>query len=98
MTIIIIGYRSSQFHHNPDAVKTDAPPKVVWDVIRAFAKITPPVGIIIIIIIIIIYYLLLSLSSTLSGSSHKKTSEAAKAILQKELTREIGNNNQNIKY
>ena len=44
MTIIIIGYRSSQFHHNPDAVKTDAPPKVVWDVIRAFAKITPPVG------------------------------------------------------
>jgi len=95
MTIIIIGYRSSQFHHNPDAVKTDAPPKVVWDVIRAFAKITPPVGI---IIIIIIYYLLLSLSSTLSGSSHKKTSEAAKAILQKELTREIGNNNQNIKY
>ena len=61
-----LGYRSSQFHHNPDAVKTDAPPKVVWDVIRALAKITPPLG-----------------------SSRKKTSEAAKAILQKELTTEI---------
>lgn len=37
------GYRYSQFHHDPHAVKTDAPNAVVWDIIRAHAKAHPPV-------------------------------------------------------
>eukprot|EP01039_Chlorochromonas_danica_P003441 gene3441-3769_t len=37
------GYRHSQFHHDPYALKTDAPSKVVWDIIRSYAKIHPPV-------------------------------------------------------
>lgn len=32
------GYRVSQFHHDPSAVKTDAPQSFVWDVIRALHK------------------------------------------------------------
>ncbi len=38
------GYRFSQFHHEPSSVKTDAPPKVVWDIMRAYCKLHPPEG------------------------------------------------------
>lgn len=38
------GYRFSYFHHEPGAIKTDAPPAVVWDIMRAWAKIRPPTG------------------------------------------------------
>ena len=32
------GYRVSSTHANPLGVKTDAPPEIVWDVMRAWAK------------------------------------------------------------
>jgi len=32
------GFRCSQTHREPDAVKTDAPPRVVWDIMRAWCK------------------------------------------------------------
>ena len=32
------GYRSSQSHRDPDAIKTDAPPRVLWDVFRCWVK------------------------------------------------------------
>lgn len=32
------GYRSSQSHRDPDAIKTDAPPRVVWDMMRSWIK------------------------------------------------------------
>jgi len=38
------GYRTSKFHHTPSAIKTDAPPDVVWDVMRAYCKKNPPLG------------------------------------------------------
>lgn len=39
------GYRASHFHHDPEAIKTDAPPTVVWDIMRAYCKqINPPKG------------------------------------------------------
>ena len=38
------GYRFSHFHHEPMALKTDAPPKVVWDILRAWCKLHPPGG------------------------------------------------------
>ena len=38
------GYRTSKFHHTPSAIKTDAPPDVVWDVMRAYCKKYPPLG------------------------------------------------------
>ena len=38
------GYRVSQAHHEPNAIKTDAPPQVVWDIIRSHCKIHPPAG------------------------------------------------------
>jgi tRNA (guanine26-N2/guanine27-N2)-dimethyltransferase len=39
------GYRFSQAHHEATAVKTDAPPKVVWDIMRCYARdISPPLG------------------------------------------------------
>jgi len=38
------GYRYSQFHHEPTSIKTDAPPQVMWDIIRAFCKEIPPEG------------------------------------------------------
>lgn len=31
-------YRTSQHHRDPDAIKTDAPPRVVWDVMRCWVK------------------------------------------------------------
>jgi len=36
------GYRSSAYHKEPEAIKTDAPPEVVWDVIREWCKSHPP--------------------------------------------------------
>ena len=38
------GYRFSHFHHEPNALKTDAPPSVVWDILRAWCKLHPPAG------------------------------------------------------
>ena len=36
------GYQVSGYHKEPQAIKTNAPNSVVWDVIRAAAKKTPP--------------------------------------------------------
>lgn len=36
------GYKVSGFHKEPEALKTDAPSQVVWDVIRAWVKEHPP--------------------------------------------------------
>ncbi|KAL7470785.1 hypothetical protein ACHAXS_011067 [Conticribra weissflogii] len=36
------GYRSSAYHKEPQAVKTDAPNHVVWDIVRAWCKEHPP--------------------------------------------------------
>lgn len=30
------GYRCSQSHRDPDAIKTDAPPRIVWDIMRCW--------------------------------------------------------------
>ncbi|KAH3765412.1 tRNA methyltransferase, Trm1, S-adenosyl-L-methionine-dependent methyltransferase [Pelomyxa schiedti] len=32
-----LGYHTSQFHNDPDALKTDAPSEVVWDMMRRWA-------------------------------------------------------------
>lgn len=42
--LINAGYRVSQFHREPLAVKTDAPDNIVWDVVRYFATKNPPSG------------------------------------------------------
>ena len=39
------GYECSQFHHEPDCVKTNAPDHVVWDVMRELSKQRPVPGI-----------------------------------------------------
>lgn len=39
--LVNAGYRVSQFHHEPLAIKTDAPDHVVWDMMRAHCKIHP---------------------------------------------------------
>ena len=39
--IINAGYRVSGSHANPLALKTDAPPQVVWDIIRSWIKLHP---------------------------------------------------------
>jgi tRNA (guanine26-N2/guanine27-N2)-dimethyltransferase len=36
--LVNAGYRVSGFHKEPSAVKTDAPSRIVWDVLRAWAK------------------------------------------------------------
>eukprot|EP00916_Digyalum_oweni_P021867 GHVL01036210.1.p1 GENE.GHVL01036210.1~~GHVL01036210.1.p1 ORF type:complete len:586 (-),score=88.05 GHVL01036210.1:216-1973(-) len=36
------GYRVSHFHREPQSVKTDAPAQVVFDIIRTYAKDSPP--------------------------------------------------------
>jgi len=36
------GFRCSGQHKEPMAVKTDAPPQVVWDIMRAWTKLTSP--------------------------------------------------------
>lgn len=37
-----LGYRVSQFHDNSQALKTDAPLDVLWDIFRCWAKANPP--------------------------------------------------------
>lgn len=41
-TLIALGYRASHFHREPEAVKTDAPNAVVYDLMRRWAKEHPP--------------------------------------------------------
>ena len=40
--IVNAGYRVSGYHKEPQAIKTDAPNRVVWDVMRAWCKDNPP--------------------------------------------------------
>ncbi|KAL7518866.1 hypothetical protein ACHAWX_003671 [Stephanocyclus meneghinianus] len=40
--LVNAGYRVSAYHKEPQAVKTDAPNHVVWDVVRAWCKDHPP--------------------------------------------------------
>jgi tRNA (guanine26-N2/guanine27-N2)-dimethyltransferase len=40
--LVNAGYEVSGYHKEPDAIKTTAPPNVVWDVLRAWAKLHPP--------------------------------------------------------
>ncbi|CEM11212.1 unnamed protein product [Vitrella brassicaformis CCMP3155] len=40
--LLHLGYRVSHFHREPQAIKTDAPPTVVHDLIRSWAKEHPP--------------------------------------------------------
>jgi tRNA (guanine26-N2/guanine27-N2)-dimethyltransferase len=39
------GYRVSNFHKDPIAIKTDAPNAVLWDIMRAFVKKSPSDGV-----------------------------------------------------
>ena len=38
------GYCYSQFHHDPGAIKTDAPASFIFDMMRAWCKLHPPEG------------------------------------------------------
>eukprot|EP00605_Chrysophyceae_sp_TOSAG23-4_P002644 GSChrysophyteH1.ASY1.ANO1.2920.1 assembled CDS len=38
------GYRFSHFHHEPSSLKTDAPPQVIWDIMRQYCLENPPEG------------------------------------------------------
>lgn len=38
------GYRVSCTHKEPTAIKTNAPDSVVWDIVRCWCKINPPLG------------------------------------------------------
>jgi tRNA (guanine26-N2/guanine27-N2)-dimethyltransferase len=40
--LINAGYRVSGYHKDPQAIKTNAPTTIVWDVLRAWAKKRPP--------------------------------------------------------
>ena len=40
--IINAGYQASGYHKEPNAIKTNAPNEVVWDIMRAWAKENPP--------------------------------------------------------
>mmetsp|Transcript_39802 Transcript_39802/g.81889 ORF Transcript_39802/g.81889 Transcript_39802/m.81889 type:complete len:690 (+) Transcript_39802:245-2314(+) len=40
--LINAGYRVSAYHKEPNAIKTDAPNSVIWDVMRAWCKDNPP--------------------------------------------------------
>ena len=42
--IMNAGYRFSSAHHEATSIKTDAPPSIVWDIMRAYSKINPPLG------------------------------------------------------
>ena len=42
--LVNAGYRVSSFHHEANAIKTDAPPKIVWDVMRCYCQLKPPLG------------------------------------------------------
>jgi tRNA (guanine26-N2/guanine27-N2)-dimethyltransferase len=41
-TLAALGYRVSHFHREPEAIKTDAPNHVVYDLMRLWAKERPP--------------------------------------------------------
>ena len=38
------GYDSSRFHNEANAIKTNAPNFVVWDIMRAYCRLNPPKG------------------------------------------------------
>lgn len=40
--IINSGYRVSGYHKEPNAIKTDAPNNIVWDIMRTWCKSNPP--------------------------------------------------------
>jgi tRNA (guanine26-N2/guanine27-N2)-dimethyltransferase len=40
--LVNAGYRVSGYHKDPEAIKTDAPNHVVWDIMRAWCKDNPP--------------------------------------------------------
>ena len=40
--LVNAGYRVSGYHKEPQAIKTDAPNSVVWDILRAWCKDNPP--------------------------------------------------------
>lgn len=40
--IINAGYQASGYHKEPNAIKTNAPNEVIWDIMRAWAKENPP--------------------------------------------------------
>ena len=40
--IVNAGYQASGYHKDPQAIKTDAPNRIVWDVMRAWCKANPP--------------------------------------------------------
>eukprot|EP00571_Detonula_confervacea_P016954 CAMPEP_0172302736 /NCGR_PEP_ID=MMETSP1058-20130122/4401_1 /TAXON_ID=83371 /ORGANISM="Detonula confervacea, Strain CCMP 353" /LENGTH=704 /DNA_ID=CAMNT_0013013327 /DNA_START=280 /DNA_END=2394 /DNA_ORIENTATION=- len=40
--LVNAGYRVSAYHKDPQAVKTNAPNHVVWDIVRAYCKENPP--------------------------------------------------------
>ena len=42
--LVNAGYRLSAYHKEPLAIKTDAPNRVVWDILRAWCKENPPPG------------------------------------------------------
>jgi tRNA (guanine26-N2/guanine27-N2)-dimethyltransferase len=42
--IVNAGYQVSGYHKNPQAIKTNAPNRIVWDILRAWCKIHPPVA------------------------------------------------------
>jgi len=40
--LVNAGYRVSAYHKEPQAIKTDAPNQVIWDILRAWCKEHPP--------------------------------------------------------
>lgn len=42
--LVNAGYRVSQYHKEAQAIKTDAPNRIVWDIMRAWCKNHPPKG------------------------------------------------------
>lgn len=38
------GYNVSEFHHEQNAIKTNAPQRYFWDIMLSYAKLHPPVG------------------------------------------------------
>lgn len=40
--LVNAGYRVSAYHKEPQAIKTDAPNQVIWDILRAWCKENPP--------------------------------------------------------
>jgi hypothetical protein len=42
--LVRVGYRVSQTHKEPMAIKTNAPDNVVWDIMRCWCKTHPPEG------------------------------------------------------